>query len=222
MQDLLSSVCLLVEDGLEVAFAHRSFQEYFVALYISTEAPEIQSKLIARYSKNIRSDKVISLLHEINPDLVERSLILPELEKLFSTLKVNTYVGVTHTAKYLKMHYDTLRISNGKLTATGRNNTITHDIANLVATRLGGYIFPNTEYFVQTDEDRAKRYCVEDSKSVTFQLSKLNYRTPILKEIIEGEGRFSQKYLQGVYMAYKKINAKHSNRLESLDTLLGL
>lgn len=222
LQDLLSAVCLLVEDGLEVAFSHRSFQEYFVALYISTEAPEVQHKLIERYSKQIKSDKVIPLLYEINPDLVERALVLPELEKLFSTLKVKTHVGVTHTAKYLKMNYDTIRIVQGRCLASGKNNVFTNDIANLVATGLGEYVFPDSEYFLQADEDRAKRYCQAEDKPVSFQLSKLTYKTPILKEIIEGEGRFSQKYLQGVYTAYKKMKAKNSNRLESLDVLLGL
>ncbi len=49
LSDLLSAACLLLEDGLEIAFSHRSFQEYFVALHISTAQPEIQNKLINRY-----------------------------------------------------------------------------------------------------------------------------------------------------------------------------
>ena len=35
LNDSLSAVCLLVHDGLEVTFAHRSFQEYFAARFIS-------------------------------------------------------------------------------------------------------------------------------------------------------------------------------------------
>lgn len=163
LQDLLNAVCLLVDEGLEVAFAHRSFQEYFVALYISTESPEIQSKLIKRYSENIRSDKVIPLLYEINPDLVERVLILPELEKMFSSLKVKSKVGITHSAKYLKMSYKTITIWQGKCSATGRNGVICHDVADMVATCLGGYVFPDSEYFVLVDEERARKYCPADA-----------------------------------------------------------
>ncbi|MGF6093155.1 NACHT domain-containing protein [Pseudomonas sp. 18173] len=222
LQDLLSAVCLLVDDGLEVAFSHRSFQEYFVALYISTEAPEIQSKLIKRYSPNIKSDKVISLLHEINPDLVERSLILPELEKLFSALKVKNKIGITHSAKYLKMTFSILNISQGKCSATGKNGVISNDIADLVATGLGGYVFPENEYFNQVDEERAQRYCSPGNESKSFHFSKLTYKSPILRDVIEGEGRFSLKYLQCVFLAYKKMKIKHSNRLETLDNLLGI
>lgn len=222
LQDLLSAVCLLTEDGLEVAFSHRSFQEYFVALYISTEAPEIQAKLIKRYSANIKSDKVISLLYEINPDLVERTLVLPELEKLFVALKVKNNVGVTHSAKYLKLTFSSITISQGRCSAIGRNGVITNDIADLVATDVGGYTYPESDYFLQVDEERAQKYCPLDTGARTFQTSKMTYRTPLLKDIIVGEGRFSLKFLRCVFLAYKKMKAKHSNRLESLDTLLGI
>lgn len=222
LQDLLSAVCLLIEEGLDVAFSHRSFQEYFVALYISTESPEVQDRLIERYKPKIRSDKVISLLYEINPDLVERALILPELEKLFSALKVKDSIGITHSTKYLKMAFDSITISQGRCVASGKNDVIINNIAAMVATSLGGYVFPEEEYFTQADEERAKKYCNPEGSSLTFKLSKLTYRTPVLREIMEGEGRFSLKYLQCVFLAYKKIKARHSNRLESLDTLLGI
>ena len=32
MDDLINAVCLLIKDGLNYKFIHRSFQEYFVAL----------------------------------------------------------------------------------------------------------------------------------------------------------------------------------------------
>jgi hypothetical protein len=35
LRDCMQSVCLLVEDGLQITFAHRSFQEYFVAAFIA-------------------------------------------------------------------------------------------------------------------------------------------------------------------------------------------
>ena len=101
LTDLLSAACLLVEDGLDIAFSHRSFQEYFVALHINNSAPEIQEKLINRYWKNMRSDNVILLLSEINQDLIERVLIVPKLEALFKEIGVkNNTIGITHATKY--------------------------------------------------------------------------------------------------------------------------
>ena len=94
LDDLLCAACLLLEDGLEIAFSHRSFQEYFVARYIATATPAIQEKLLNRYWKNISNDNVISLLFEINPDLVERLLFIPKLENLFKEIGVKQKVGI--------------------------------------------------------------------------------------------------------------------------------
>jgi predicted NACHT family NTPase len=102
LTDLLSAACLMIEDGLEIAFSHRSFQEYFVAIYISTASPVIQKELISRYWRNLRADNVINLLLEIDPELIERELFIPVLHELFKKLGVNKKVGITHTAKYLK------------------------------------------------------------------------------------------------------------------------
>ena len=35
--DLTNSVCMLIHDGLEYRFSHRSFQEYFAALYLKDQ-----------------------------------------------------------------------------------------------------------------------------------------------------------------------------------------
>lgn len=42
VDDARQAVCLLVEDGLELSFSHRSFQEFFAAKFISESAPELQ------------------------------------------------------------------------------------------------------------------------------------------------------------------------------------
>lgn len=86
--DLLSAACLLIEDGLEISYSHRSFQEYFVSLHILSAPPDVQDVLINRYWKNSLSDNVIKLLMEMNPDLIERILIIPQLDKLFQRIGV--------------------------------------------------------------------------------------------------------------------------------------
>ena len=85
----------MIEDGLEIAFSHRSFQEYFVACQISNSSPEIQNKLVERYWQNLYTDNVIYLLWEIDPELIERVLIVPKLEKLFKDIGVKKKVGIS-------------------------------------------------------------------------------------------------------------------------------
>ncbi len=89
LDDSLQSVCLLVEDGLLLVFAHRSFQEYFVARFINAATPKIQRRLIDRFYDNMRRDSVIYLLYELNQDLVERELLIPKLNQLFKGTSKN-------------------------------------------------------------------------------------------------------------------------------------
>ncbi|MEQ8425695.1 MAG: NACHT domain-containing protein, partial [Cyclobacteriaceae bacterium] len=56
LDDALQSVCLLIEDGLFIVFAHRSFQEYFVSKYISEQNEENQEMLIEKFWRNIEVD----------------------------------------------------------------------------------------------------------------------------------------------------------------------
>lgn len=70
LDDLIESVCLLHEEGFEISFVHRSFQEYFCALFVAS-AP---SGFVERYLEdaNIRvHDDVLPMLIGINQDRVE-------------------------------------------------------------------------------------------------------------------------------------------------------
>ncbi|UFP98423.1 NACHT domain-containing protein [Pseudomonas fitomaticsae] len=222
LQDLLTAACLLTEDGLDVAFSHRSFQEYFVALHISAAAPEIQEALILRYWRNMKSDDVIKLLIEINPELVERVLLIPELDKLFSKLKVKKTVGITHTAAFFKQQFSQINIERRGLTATSRDpEASVFDLAKFVVPH-GGYIFPNSEVFKAFDERMVATYGIPKKEVTRFSTSTMTYKTPILNELLHFEGRFSIKYFKALFAGYKRLKSKHTNRLESLDRLLGI
>ncbi|MEE4183004.1 NACHT domain-containing protein [Pseudomonas viridiflava] len=221
LQDLLGAACLLMEEGLDIGFSHRSFQEYFVALHISTAAPEVQEKLIRRYWLSLKSDSVIPLLFELNPELVERVLLIPQLETLFSDLNVTKKVGITHAVKFFKKTYKSINIDRRGLTASASDSQATvADLLPLLGDS-GGYKFPNSDVFRKFDEEIVKKYG-DDNESVRLLTSGMSHNTPLLKEIIKFEGRFSMKYLQSAYIGYKKLKVKHSNRLETLDTLLGI
>lgn len=84
LKDLVESVCILMKDGLHYTFTHRSFQEYFAAYFIShTEAVD-KYKLIERVSRSNQSltERVLSMLFEMNQELVEEHWIRPRLKHL--------------------------------------------------------------------------------------------------------------------------------------------
>jgi hypothetical protein len=222
LEDLLSAACLLTEEGLEIAFSHRSFQEYFVALHISSATPEIQEKLIERYWRNMNSDNVIHLLYELNPDLVERMLIIPQLTELFKELGVKREVGVSHAVRAFKKQFTSLNIEPSEITATGLDMEAgVFDLVSIVARTSGGYIFPHRDIFDEREAQLIENYGFAD-KTIRIPSNRLSYKHPVFSELLYWEGNFSIKYLQAAYSGFKKVKAKHENRLQKLDSLLGL
>jgi len=224
LSDLLSAACLLVEDGLDIAFSHRSFQEYFVALHINNAAPEIQEKLINRYWKNMTSDNVILLLSEINQDLVERVLIIPKLDKLFKEINVKQIVGITHAAKYIKTAYKSLNIEKQTLTAvyTGSEASIS-SIVHLAVALHKAYAFPGEEYFEShLKEIFEKHGDIENQDAKHYDTKKLTYKSPVMIDTLNSKGAFSIAYLQAAFDTYKTLKYKHDNQASDLDQLLGI
>jgi len=87
IDDARQAVCLLLEDGLHLAFAHRSFQEFFAAKFIAEAEEIVQKKIIdgivGNKSPTVGRDNVIGLLHEISPPVVERYYLAPKLALFF-------------------------------------------------------------------------------------------------------------------------------------------
>lgn len=70
LDDLIESVCLLQEEGFEISFVHRSFQEYFCALFVSTSAAGFVNKYLSEGSFRVYDD-VLPMLYGMVPDRVE-------------------------------------------------------------------------------------------------------------------------------------------------------
>jgi predicted NACHT family NTPase len=85
-----------------VTFSHRSFQEYFASRFILASKPEVQQKLINKYATTLNQDTVLHLLYEMNPELVERVLIIPQLERLEQLIGLKKKLGMTHYLRFLK------------------------------------------------------------------------------------------------------------------------
>lgn len=222
LSDLISAACLLVEDGLEIAFSHRSFQEYFVARHISQSMPDVQVKLIDRYWKNMRQDNVIELLLEINPELVERQLLIPQLEKLFEEIGVKRKVGITHTVEYFKKVYSSLDIEDGGIHAMFRSRSADASaIVRMAVSHCATYEKPERAHFQKFRDEIEKKYG-DPEKAVHYPAKTLTSRSQIMIDVTTGKGVFSTTYLDAGYRAFKQLKQNHSNTMQSLDALLGI
>lgn len=224
LKDLLSAACLLVEDGLEIAFSHRSFQEYFVAVYISSASPEIQEKLIERYSETLGMDSVMELLYEINPELVERLFLVPKLQEVFSKIGVKRKVGITHAAKYFKSILLKVVFSEKKIREIHFASFEVNEIVAMVNRHSNRYSIQSnlklemeevcTQYF--------KNHSHGSREKVELYFSTLTYRDPFFSGLLKSNGRFSIQYLQVAFDIYCILKKKHDHQSDDLEKLLGI
>lgn len=219
--DLISSVCLLVEDGLDVAYAHRSFQEYFVASYILHAAPEAQTKLLSRFFRRGVTDNIFILLYEMNQELVEREVIIPTLEYLFSSIGVDAEVEIKNVELYLRSYYSEIVISkNGYGFSVPAGGIETTKL--MVVERITKTMNFNSDKNTESISIIRNNY-IANGESVRFDTNGCSYSHPFFRDIINsGATPFSKAYLENAFKYYRATKKKHEDYKESLDSLLGI
>lgn len=84
-EDLILSVCMLVKDGLNYRFTHRSFQEYFAAWYTCKITDEQQSKLLTAWigeSDAPAIDEYLPMLYSMQSEKVNKVIFSPGIQKM--------------------------------------------------------------------------------------------------------------------------------------------
>lgn len=85
IEDLTSSVCMLVREGFNYHFIHRSFQEYFAAWRTSRLSDETQFSLLDKWiSQSIAPtfDAYMSMLFSMEGERVNKIILCPGIKKL--------------------------------------------------------------------------------------------------------------------------------------------
>ncbi|EOL49920.1 NACHT domain-containing protein [Enterococcus caccae] len=92
VEDAVKSVCLLVQEGEYYKFSHRSFQEYFSALYVETLKDDMQQKLFKAWISNdprviqTNSTFINTLIYKQQRRFIE-NFIFPVIDCFESTFK---------------------------------------------------------------------------------------------------------------------------------------
>ena len=83
--DLVNCVCLLYPEGIYFRFAHRSFQEYFIALFLKELSDERMKKyglkLIKANLDNSFHDYIFCMFYDMAGDRFEANILLPLLNE---------------------------------------------------------------------------------------------------------------------------------------------
>ncbi len=84
-EDLILSVCMLIKDGLNYRFAHRSFQEYFAAWYTCKITDDTQAKLLSAWmgeSDAATKDEYLTMLFNLQSEKVNKIIFCPGITKI--------------------------------------------------------------------------------------------------------------------------------------------
>ncbi|WP_430417731.1 NACHT domain-containing protein [Parasphingorhabdus sp.] len=79
VKDLKDAVCMVYLDGLVYSFVHRSFQEYFAAVFLEKFHGENIFDLINNYSKRL-NDNVITMAIDMAREKLEEEWVKPTIE----------------------------------------------------------------------------------------------------------------------------------------------
>ena len=91
--DLTDNLCIMYREGERIYFIHRSFQEYFAALFFSTYYDEKLKQLGSFFEKKRSSSTneiAFDMLYDMIPEKIDRYVFFPYLNKWFSEQTNNT------------------------------------------------------------------------------------------------------------------------------------
>ncbi len=220
IDDALQAVSLLVEDGMQILFAHRSFQEFFTAEFMAYAEPPLQERLIQRYAPRITTDSVIEILHELKPEAIEEHYILKGLQKLRTQLGINRKVGITHYAKHIKQSFTSFTVSPDGDDLWGALNdsmSWSRDLVNFILRRYGHLVGWVTANEAGDPPDYMEEKYAEDGFILTENLT---YRDTFMRDLAEHGILFSKRALEAAFAVGVALEAKRRDVDKSLAELL--
>lgn len=112
LHDLVHNVCIIVPEGLDYAFSHRSFQEYFSAYCMAFVTSKNVDKFVQAFARR-PNDNVIRLLVDMAPEKFRDLYVVPMAEKYGNKLrvpvtyrKVATFFAESNAQFMIGFHYD--------------------------------------------------------------------------------------------------------------------
>lgn len=88
--DLINSVCVLYKEGMTYFFTHRSFQEYFTAVFLKelseAKLQKYSIQMIKKEPTRACHDNVFNMLYDMMEEKFEKNILIPILEDYLNSI----------------------------------------------------------------------------------------------------------------------------------------
>lgn len=87
LTDFTDNLCIMTHDNGKICFIHRSFQEYFCAVYLSRDSDDkypYMRQFFDSHSMRMTEDGAFEMLYDLEPRKMERLIYIPLLKDLYA------------------------------------------------------------------------------------------------------------------------------------------
>lgn len=192
LKDLTNSVCMLIHEGLEFRFSHRSFQEYFAALYTVQLSDSQQKRFLKLWlqDNSYRStSNYLDMLYELQPLRFVKNIISPAIRELQEKFKKNNE-SEEWLIGYLYEDVGIRKYANGeKRCAVTIKNFYYHDMI-IRACSI-------SELYYNSKQERMQRNKVREEKLIKI-LEEYHASKPVRFEDIKRRG-YTKEMLEALH-----------------------
>lgn len=221
IDDARQAVCMLIEDGLDLAFIHRSFQEYFAARFISEASEDLKKRLVERVTKNsgvsFSLDNVVELLHEMAPDCVERYFIIPGLESFFGDF-AGRKISRSFWLEKMKINMSQIMVNfegDRRLGFVVAPKAKDYALISFVARKYDVVSYLGKEEWFSIANAFIEKHGIDKS----IRVKDLSIKSPLIADLSELNPLWSVSGLEALRKAYRGIRRSSDSRVAAVDKL---
>lgn len=114
IRDLVENVCIMLNEGDEYYFIHRSFQEYFTASFLIGRNHEGFLELLNYIGGSFLDAEVLNFMVEMNSEALERAYLIPALKLIVDRIRDTK----SQLDKYCEVYVGVFVLEDGNLIPT--------------------------------------------------------------------------------------------------------
>lgn len=224
--DLISAFCMLLKEGTLYTFTHRSFQEYFAALYLVQAREDQQQMICDQFIERLMYDQTLDLAHGMNPDLIETLVVMPFLEDVRIKTKYRGAISRANFLRYLSLSFASICVGPESESFSyvyhSEGFRINH-LANFVTRRFDiKPAQPVKEAKIKRAENRLISYLKRQEgigqEGIGVKISVIG-RNPEIANDLFFCSRFREQ-LQAIMKLLDDLKARHNQQVSSFDDLM--